>query len=151
MDTVADFEAATLAVLDGEDFVPGYFQVYCEGAAMRHMGLNEPYDRLDSVFFKNLALGKTGEQLAEVEAEVKEIILSHVEIPKIVSGPGYSHPGTCSRPSGFQAATSNTPCSSRGKVISIGNMRTMRTGASTSSASSRTFPSVAPAPTPAAR
>jgi phytoene dehydrogenase-like protein len=81
VDTVADFEAATLAVLNGEDFVPGYFQVYCEGAAMRQLGLNEPYDRL-AVFFKNLALGKTGEQLAEVEAEVKEIILGHVANPE---------------------------------------------------------------------
>jgi monoamine oxidase len=42
---------------------------------------NEPYDRI-AVFFKNLALGKTGEQLAEVEAEVKEIILSHVANPE---------------------------------------------------------------------
>jgi len=59
VDTLAAFEAATLAVVDGKDFVPGYFQVYCEGAAMRHMGLVEPYDRL-AVFFKNLALGQTG-------------------------------------------------------------------------------------------
>ncbi len=81
MDTVAAFEAATLAVLDGEEFVAGYFQVYCGGAAMRRMGLVEPYDRL-TVFFKNLALGQTGEQLAEVEAEVKEIILSHVANPE---------------------------------------------------------------------
>ena len=81
MESLADFEAATLAVLHGKDFVPGYFQVYCEGAAMRHMGLNEPYDRL-TVFFKNLALGKTGEQLADVEAEVKEIVFSHVANPE---------------------------------------------------------------------
>jgi phytoene dehydrogenase-like protein len=80
-ESLADFEAATLAVLQGEDFVPGYFQVYCEGAAMRRMGLVEPYDRL-SVFFKNLALGKSGEQLAEVEAGVKEIVLSHVANPE---------------------------------------------------------------------
>jgi len=81
VDTVADFEAATLAVLDGEEFAPGYFQFYCEGAGMRRLGLDEPYDRL-TVFFKNLALGKTGEQLAEVEAEVKEIILSFIENPE---------------------------------------------------------------------
>jgi len=81
VDTVADFEAATLAVLDGEEFVPGYFQVYCEGAGMRSLGLDEPYDRL-TVFFKNLALGKTGEQLADVEAEVKQIILSHIANPE---------------------------------------------------------------------
>jgi phytoene dehydrogenase-like protein len=81
VDTTTDFESATLAVLDGKDFVPGYFQVYCEGAAMRQMGLNEPYERI-AVFFKNLALGKTGDQSAEVEAEVKEIILSHVANPE---------------------------------------------------------------------
>jgi phytoene dehydrogenase-like protein len=81
VDTTADFEAATLAVLEGADFAPGYFQVYSEGAAMRQMGLNEPYDRL-AVFFKNLALGKSAEQLAEVEAEVKEMILSHVANPE---------------------------------------------------------------------
>jgi phytoene dehydrogenase-like protein len=81
VDTMADFEAATMAVVDGEDFVPGYFQIYCEGAAMRHMGLVEPYDRL-AVFFKNLALGRTGEQLAAVEAEVKEIVLNLISNPE---------------------------------------------------------------------
>jgi phytoene dehydrogenase-like protein len=81
VDTMADFEAATMAVMDGEDFVPGYFQIYCEGAAMRQMGLVEPYDRL-AVFFKNLALGKSGEQLAGVEAEVKEIVLSLIANPE---------------------------------------------------------------------
>ena len=81
VDTTADFEAATLAVLEGEDFVPSFFQVYCEGAAMRQMGLNEPYDQI-AVFFKNLALGKTGEQLQDVEAEVKEFILRYVANPE---------------------------------------------------------------------
>jgi hypothetical protein len=81
VDTVADFEAATLAVLDGEEFAPGYFQVYCEGAGMRHLGLDEPFDRL-TVFFKNLALGKTGEQLANIEAQVRQIILSHIANPE---------------------------------------------------------------------
>ncbi|MFP6616375.1 MAG: FAD-dependent oxidoreductase, partial [Candidatus Hydrogenedentota bacterium] len=76
VDTMEAFEAATLAVVNGEEFAPGYFQIYCEGAAMRLMGLDEPFDRL-SVFFKNLALGQTGEQLAEVESQVKEIILRH--------------------------------------------------------------------------
>jgi len=81
VDTVADFEAATLAVIDGKDFAPGYFQVYCEGAAMRYMGLDERYDRL-SVFFKNLALGQAGEQLAWVEAEVKQLVLSYIANPE---------------------------------------------------------------------
>ena len=81
VESIADFEAATLAVVDREDFVPGYFQVYCEGAGLRHQGFNEPFDRL-TVFFKNLALGKTGEELAAVEAEVKQIILNHIENPE---------------------------------------------------------------------
>lgn len=80
-ETLAEFEAATMAVVNGEDFVPGYFQVYCEGAAMRQMDLVEPFDRL-AVFFKNLALGKTGDELAAVETEVKELILSYVANPE---------------------------------------------------------------------
>jgi phytoene dehydrogenase-like protein len=80
-DTLADMEAATLAVTKGKDFAPGYFQIYGEGAAMRRMGLVEPFERL-AVFFKNLALGQTGEQLAGVEAEVKALILEHVANPE---------------------------------------------------------------------
>jgi len=80
VDTMADFEAATRAVVDGQDFVPGYYQIYCEGAAMRQMSLVEPFDRL-GVFFKNLALGPTGEELAAVEAEVRKTILSYVANP----------------------------------------------------------------------
>jgi phytoene dehydrogenase-like protein len=79
-DTLSDLEAATMAVTKGEDFVPGYYQVYCEGAAMRRMGLVEPLERL-AVFFKNLALGQTGARLAAVEAEVKALILSLVANP----------------------------------------------------------------------
>lgn len=81
VDTMADFEAATLAVTKGEDFAPGYFQVYCEGAGLRQLGAVEPFDRL-TVFFKNLALGQTGEQLDSVATEVKEIILSYIENPE---------------------------------------------------------------------
>ena len=81
VDTMADFEAATLAVTKGEDFAPGYFQVYCEGAGLRQQGAVEPFDRL-TVFFKNLALGQTGEQLDSVATEVKEVILSYIENPE---------------------------------------------------------------------
>jgi phytoene dehydrogenase-like protein len=80
MDTLTDLEAATHAVVDGEDFAPGYCQVYCEGASMRQMGLVEPFERL-AVFFKNLALGKTGDQLAAVKSEVREIILAYIANP----------------------------------------------------------------------
>jgi phytoene dehydrogenase-like protein len=81
VDTMADLDAAALAVVEGEDFVPGYYQVYCEGASMRQMGLVEPFDRL-AVFFKNLALGAAGEELGAVEAEVKTAVLSHIANPE---------------------------------------------------------------------
>jgi phytoene dehydrogenase-like protein len=80
-DTLSDMEAAAMAVTRGEDFVPGYFQIYCEGAAMRRMGVVEPYERL-AVFFKNLALGPTGDELAAVEAEVRGLILAQVANPE---------------------------------------------------------------------
>jgi phytoene dehydrogenase-like protein len=80
-DNLEDFEESTFAVVDGEDFVPGYFQVYCEGASMRRMGLVEPFDRL-AVFFKNLGLGSGGAQLPAVEAEVTSRILSHIANPE---------------------------------------------------------------------
>jgi phytoene dehydrogenase-like protein len=79
-ETLADFETAAQSVVNGKDFVPGYFQIYCEGASMRHMGLVEPFDRL-AVFFKHLGLGQTGEQLKHVEASVKDLILSYVANP----------------------------------------------------------------------
>lgn len=81
VDTLAEMDAAALSVVNGEDFAPGYFQVYCEGASMRQMGLVEPFDRL-AVFFKNLALGPTGEELPTVEAEVTATILRHIANPE---------------------------------------------------------------------
>ena len=80
-DTLEDLDAATMAVVDGEDFSPGYFQIYCEGASMRRMGLDEPYERL-AVFFKNLALGPSGHELPTVEAEIKAMILKHIANPE---------------------------------------------------------------------
>jgi phytoene dehydrogenase-like protein len=100
VDTMADFDAAALAVVDGEDFVPGYFQIYCEGAAMRQMGLVEPFDRL-AVFFKNLALGQTGDQLASVETEVKEIVLKHIANPEDCSWSRLLTPRDLQRTFGF--------------------------------------------------
>ena len=38
---------------------------------MRHLKHNEPFDRL-AVFFKNLSLGASGDELPDVENRVKE-------------------------------------------------------------------------------
>jgi phytoene dehydrogenase-like protein len=77
-----EFEDATLKVMDTNvDYAPGYMQIYCEGAAMRHLEHSEPFDRL-AVFFKNLSLGENGAELTDVENQVKEKLLEHVENPQ---------------------------------------------------------------------
>jgi len=82
VDSIADFEAATLRVLDAKvDYEPGYIQIYCEGAAMRQLGLVEPFDRL-TLFFKNMALNRRGDGLPDVEAAVKAQVLAHVGNPE---------------------------------------------------------------------
>lgn len=81
-DTLDGFEAAAAAVADGgTDYRPGYAQVYCEGAAMRHMGLDEPFDRL-AVFFNFLGLERPGQELPEVEARIREAVLARVANPE---------------------------------------------------------------------
>ena len=81
VDSIADFEAATLGVLEnGDDYVPGYAQVYCEGSAMRQLGLTEPFDRL-AVFFKNLALDRIGEELDDVREKIRTTILELIDNP----------------------------------------------------------------------
>ena len=62
-------------------YEPGYIQIYCEGAAMRQLGLNESFDRL-TLFFKNLALDQHGEALPEVAEAVKAQLFRHLENPQ---------------------------------------------------------------------
>ena len=77
-----EYEAATLKILDADvDYVPGYLQIYCEGAAMRHLNHNEPFDCL-TVFFKNLSLGEKGAELPAVENQVKEELFEYIENPE---------------------------------------------------------------------
>ena len=82
VETLAEFEVATLrATGGGADYAPGFIQIYCEGAAMRQLGVAEPFDRL-TLFFKNLALDRNGEALPEVEAAVRNQVLVHIENPE---------------------------------------------------------------------
>jgi phytoene dehydrogenase-like protein len=79
---IEEYEAATLKVMDTSvDYVPGYMQIYCEGAAMRQLRHSEPFDRL-AVFFKNLSLGRTGAALPEVEIQVRDHLLAYVDNPE---------------------------------------------------------------------
>ncbi len=82
VESLGAFEDASLAVLDPDvPYVPGYMQIYCEGAAMRQLDHREPFDRL-AVFFKNLSLDKTGEALPQVADQVKQEILMHIDNPQ---------------------------------------------------------------------
>lgn len=82
VETLADFERATLRPTSGDiDYEPGFIQVYCEGAAMRQLGLAEPFDRL-TLFFKNLALDRQGEALPEVADAVKGQLFAHIANPE---------------------------------------------------------------------
>jgi phytoene dehydrogenase-like protein len=82
VESIHDFEASTLRVVSGEtDYAAGYIQIYSEGAAMRQLGLVEPFDRL-AVFFKNMALNQRGDALPEVEAEVRASVLSMIANPE---------------------------------------------------------------------
>lgn len=80
--SLEEFEEATLRILDDDvAYAPGYMQVYCEGAAMRHLAHREPFDRL-AVFFKNLSLGEHGAALEDVEERVKATLFRHIGNPE---------------------------------------------------------------------
>jgi phytoene dehydrogenase-like protein len=82
VDSPAEFERATLRVVEQQvDYQPGYIQIYCEGAAMRQLGLEEPFDRL-TLFFKNLRFGPRGADLPEVAEAVKEQVLGRIANPE---------------------------------------------------------------------
>ena len=80
--SVDEFDAATLKVMDPDvHYAPGYMQIYCEGAAMRHMNHYEPFDRL-AVFFKNLSLNRTGAELDDVRVKVRDTLFEKIENPE---------------------------------------------------------------------
>jgi phytoene dehydrogenase-like protein len=79
--SLSGFETAASAVTRGTAYSPGYMQIYCEGAAMRQMGLHEPFDRL-AVFFNFLALDQPGAEWPQVEAHVRGTVLSLISNPQ---------------------------------------------------------------------
>jgi phytoene dehydrogenase-like protein len=82
VETLRDFERATLRpVSERVDYEPGYIQIYPEGAAMRQLGLIEPFDRV-TLFFKNLALNREGSVLPEVAEAVKAQLFRHIANPE---------------------------------------------------------------------
>jgi phytoene dehydrogenase-like protein len=78
-ETMAELERASQQT--SEEFVPGYVQIYCDGAGQRHLGRDERFDRI-VCFFKNLRLGKFGSKLPEVERFITETVLERIENPE---------------------------------------------------------------------
>ena len=81
VESLADFERATMRVVGGDvDYEPGYIQIYCEGAAMRQLGVVESFDRL-TLFFKNVALNRNGADLEHVAEAVKAQLFAKIANP----------------------------------------------------------------------
>lgn len=80
-ETMEAVETASQLVTGGEtDFAPGYYEIYCEGAGMRAMGLDRGYDCL-TIFFKNLSFEHRGEELPFVKKAVESAILERIANP----------------------------------------------------------------------
>ena len=79
-DTVAGLDASAQAAAAGDDYVPGYYQVYCEGAGARAMGERPSHDRI-VVFFKNLAFNRRGDELDGVREDVVRRVLATIANP----------------------------------------------------------------------
>ncbi len=73
-----EVERNAKSVIDGKiDYTPSYFELYCEGAGLRSLNADRGYDAL-TVFFKNMALSKTGAELPEVKESVEQTILARI-------------------------------------------------------------------------
>jgi phytoene dehydrogenase-like protein len=79
-DRLDTLDAASQAAAAGEDYVPGYYQIYCEGAAARATGEDPSHDRI-VVFFKNLAFNRQGDELDHVREDVVRRVLRTIANP----------------------------------------------------------------------
>lgn len=70
-----DLERASQSAARNEsDYVPGFIEIYCEGAAMRRLGETPQFD-IVSAFVKNLAVNKRGADIAEVQKQLEQKVL----------------------------------------------------------------------------
>jgi len=79
-DSLDTLDVASQAAAQGQDYAPGYYQIYCEGAAARAMGEDPSHDRI-IVFFKNLAFNRQGDELDHVREDVVRRVLATVANP----------------------------------------------------------------------
>jgi phytoene dehydrogenase-like protein len=77
-ETMDAIEAASQRAAVGDTaFAPGYYEIYCEGAGMRALGLDRGYDCL-TVFFKSLSFGPRGAELPSVKEAVVSAVLKRI-------------------------------------------------------------------------
>ena len=79
-DSLDSMENGAQRVVTESDFEPGYIQLYCDGAGMRHMGVDEPYERVIA-FFKNVRFAKRGDELPDVAHFIRETVLANIDNP----------------------------------------------------------------------
>lgn len=81
VDNLDEFELRSNNSLNKvSEYEPGYIQVYCEGAAQRHLGNSEKYDKL-ILFTKNISFDKTGNELKNVHEKIKQKVFQYISNP----------------------------------------------------------------------
>ncbi|MBI2546841.1 MAG: NAD(P)/FAD-dependent oxidoreductase [Candidatus Aenigmarchaeota archaeon] len=82
VNSLDEYEKTTKAVAENKkDFQPAYFELYCEGAGMRKLGIKTDYD-IVSAICKNVAFSKKGKDLNSAKKEIERVILSKIENKK---------------------------------------------------------------------
>ncbi len=73
-DSLDEFERRSQRIREGkDDYLPSSIQIYCDGAAMRKMGAQEPFESL-TLFIKDMGLTQPGAEMPENMA----LILTHL-------------------------------------------------------------------------
>lgn len=80
--TLEELENSSQAAARGEsDYVPGFIEIYCEGAAMRRFGEKPQFDII-SAFVKNLSVARPGSELKDVQSELEARVLAWITNPE---------------------------------------------------------------------
>jgi len=81
-ETLKEFEKGSQDSKKGfKDYIPGYIQIYPEGAAQRKMGNIEDFDKI-ILFTKNFSFENKGENLNEIKNNIISSFLNFIENPE---------------------------------------------------------------------
>lgn len=80
-ETIQEFERGSQDAKKGlKDYIPGYIQIYPEGAAQRKMGNVEDFDKV-ILFTKNFSYNNKGENLKEIKERIIATFLNFIKNP----------------------------------------------------------------------